>query len=54
MPLFSREKKEPPHNKNVHGISFTTASGVCEGCNQRYTGVPVILGKPQCPNCDKP
>ncbi len=28
------------------------ASGVCDKCHQRYTAVPIIDGKPQCPNCD--
>ncbi len=48
--------EEKEEVKEISSLTYSEvskwASGVCDKCHQRYTAVPIIDGKPQCPNCD--
>ncbi len=51
------EEEETEVKEEVSKLTYREAgiraAGVCDQCHQRYTDVPVIDGKPQCPTCDK-
>jgi len=54
MPIFLNDEEDIPDYKPRVSPSNVYGSEVCETCHERYTSVPVIDGKPQCPRCDKP
>jgi len=48
MTIFSNDKDEKVR------LSKSTQTGVCGRCHERYISAPIIDGRAQCPNCDKP
>jgi len=57
MTIFSREDDEDDTMQGSKAYCRkynVTQTGVCEKCNERYIDAPVIDGRAQCPNCNKP
>jgi len=57
MTIFSKNDDEDDTmvGTKAYCIKYNiTESGVCAQCGKRYYDVPVIDGKAQCPDCNKP
>ncbi len=57
MGIFTKEEDEDDtmHGSKAFCIKYNvTQAGVCDKCKERYIDAPVIDGRAQCPNCDKP